>query len=91
MSDVTESELYKKFKRALNIQHDMRPGPNPFVCACCEIAEDHAADVAFKMDAAFEEIKRVGIIQEREGQEPLLCITGSELARINLKYNPEQI
>lgn len=31
--------LYNKFKDALNIRNDMRPGANPFVIACIEIAE----------------------------------------------------
>lgn len=41
-TEIQETELYKQFKKALNIQHDMRPDDNPFVVACCEIAENYA-------------------------------------------------
>ena len=40
-TQIQETELYKKFKKALNIQHDMRIDDNPFVVACCEIAEEY--------------------------------------------------
>jgi hypothetical protein len=42
--EVNESHpLYNKFKEALNIRNDMRPGPNPFVIKCIEIAEEYVA------------------------------------------------
>lgn len=47
-TEIQETELYKKFKAALNIQHDMRPGDNPFVVACCKIAEDYKAETLTK-------------------------------------------
>lgn len=41
ITKIQETELYKKFKEALNIRNDMRPDDNPFVVKCCEIAEDY--------------------------------------------------
>lgn len=41
-TEIQETVLYNQFKTALNIRHDMRPDDNPFVVACCKIAEDYA-------------------------------------------------
>ena len=39
---LQNTQLYKDFKKALNINHDMRPGDNPFVVACINIAKQYA-------------------------------------------------
>ena len=41
-TEIQETELYKKFKKALNIKHDMRPDDNTVVVDCCKIAEEYA-------------------------------------------------
>lgn len=52
-TEIQETELYKKFKKALNITQDMRPGPNPFVVACCEIAKEYAQQSPQAIPAVF--------------------------------------
>ena len=39
---LQDTQLYKDFKKALNINHDMRPGDNPFVVARINIANQYA-------------------------------------------------
>ena len=50
-TEIQETELYKKFKKALNINHDMRPDDNPFVVACCEITKEYANNLANEIEA----------------------------------------
>lgn len=40
-TEIQETELYKKFKEALNIQ-DMRADDNPYIVECCKIAKEYA-------------------------------------------------
>ncbi len=44
-TEIKDSELYKKFCKALNIGAEMRIEPNPFVLDCIKICEEHAAIV----------------------------------------------
>ena len=38
---LQNTQLYKDFKKALNINHDMRPGDNPFIVACINITKQY--------------------------------------------------
>jgi len=51
-TEIQETELYKKFKKALNVQNDMRSDDNPFVVSCCEISKTYAKQAleAYKKD-----------------------------------------
>lgn len=45
-TELQETELYKKFKKALNINNDMRADDNPFIVACCNISKEQAVEFA---------------------------------------------
>jgi len=44
-TEIQDTELYKQFKKALDI-NDMRDNDNPYIVKCCEIAKAHAEKVA---------------------------------------------
>lgn len=54
--DIQETELYKQFKKALNINNDMRPGPNPFVVECCQIATQYATQARSESELLLREV-----------------------------------
>ncbi len=45
-TELQETKIYKDFKKALNINNDMRLDDNPFVVSCCQIAKGQAIEFA---------------------------------------------
>jgi len=45
-TELQETEIYKSFKRALAIDHEMRPDDNPWVVKCCDVSKKQAIEFA---------------------------------------------
>jgi len=43
-TEIQDTKLYKDFIKVLDI-HDMRADDNPFVVACCKVAEEYASQM----------------------------------------------
>ena len=72
-TELQETELYKKFKKALNINNDMRADDNPFVVSCCNISKEQAIEFAawIRTFDSLEKKQQFWIVESQVSDEEL--------------------
>lgn len=72
-TEIQETKIYKDFKKALNINNDMRADDNPFVVNCCKIAKEQAVEFAawIRTFDSLEKKQQFWIVESQVSDEEL--------------------
>ena len=54
-TEIQDTELYKRFKKALGIGTEMRIDDNPFIVECCQIAKDFSSNAMLAVSLPSDE------------------------------------